>query len=149
MANGIVLYNGKSNFDGKPIVVIATLNCKNIKTGNMVQTWIIREDVNPLTAYVQGKDFSICGNCNHRKWRTCYVNKAQAVYNVYYAYKRGVYLTLNDNSINLIKDRELRIGSYGDPAAVPINVWKNLLSYASRWTGYTHQWRNKKFQAYK
>lgn len=36
---------------------------------------------------------------------------------------------------------QLRIGAYGDPAAVPIEVWRPLLETAGGWTAYTHQWR--------
>jgi hypothetical protein len=36
--------------------------------------------------------------------------------------------------------RSLRIGSYGDPAAVPFYVWAMLLGVVKNWTGYTHQW---------
>jgi len=32
----------------------------------------------------------------------------------------------------------VRIGSYGDPAAVPTRVWAALVRYAKHWTGYTH-----------
>lgn len=32
----------------------------------------------------------------------------------------------------------VRIGSYGDPAAVPTRVWAELVRYAKNWTGYTH-----------
>jgi hypothetical protein len=42
---GVVLYEGPSELDGKPIVVVATFNSVNDKTGNMVQTWIIRSDM--------------------------------------------------------------------------------------------------------
>jgi hypothetical protein len=35
----------------------------------------------------------------------------------------------------------VRLGTYGDPAAVPAEVWRALLSEAAGWTGYTHQWR--------
>ena len=34
----------------------------------------------------------------------------------------------------------IRLGSYGDPAAVPIEIWDNLCSVAANYTGYTHQW---------
>lgn len=40
------------------------------------------------------------------------------------------------------KDKIVRLGAYGDPAALPISVWHNLLKYAKRWTGYTHQWKS-------
>jgi hypothetical protein len=35
----------------------------------------------------------------------------------------------------------VRLGAYGDPAAVPSRVWDKILSVAGGWTGYTHQWR--------
>lgn len=35
----------------------------------------------------------------------------------------------------------LRIGSYGDPAAVPTRVWMDLTSQVKVITGYTHQWK--------
>jgi len=35
----------------------------------------------------------------------------------------------------------VRIGSYGDPAAVPTCVWKDLAREVKVVTGYTHQWK--------
>jgi hypothetical protein len=35
----------------------------------------------------------------------------------------------------------IRLGSYGDPSACPIEVWERILSVSADWTGYTHQWR--------
>lgn len=37
----------------------------------------------------------------------------------------------------------VRIGSYGDPAAVPTRVWAELVRYQKHWTGYTHLWQSK------
>jgi len=39
------------------------------------------------------------------------------------------------------KGRTVRLGTYGDPAAVPVHVWEALTRHASGHTGYTHQWR--------
>ena len=37
----------------------------------------------------------------------------------------------------------LRLGTYGDPCAVPFSVWSPVLeTEGARWTGYTHQWRS-------
>ena len=36
-------------------------------------------------------------------------------------------------------DRMVRVGTYGDPSAVPEFIWKQLLSEASGYTAYTHQ----------
>jgi hypothetical protein len=52
--------------DGEPIVVIATgfkRSSANPKTGDMLQTWILRRDVAPFAAIHNGADASICGDC--------------------------------------------------------------------------------------
>ena len=41
----------------------------------------------------------------------------------------------------MLADRQVRIGSYGDPAAIPLSVWTDLLSQSAGSIGYTHQWR--------
>ena len=63
---GYVIYEGASLLDGKPIMVVALLKSSNGKTGNMVQTYIMRSDMNPMEASKMGEDFSICGNCPHK-----------------------------------------------------------------------------------
>ena len=55
MKSGII-YKGPSLLDGKPIVVIATLSNRNSKTGNVVQTYILKSDTNPLEASKTGAD---------------------------------------------------------------------------------------------
>ena len=45
-----IIYNGPSLLDGQPIVVIATYSNRNKKTGHVVQTYILRSDINPLEA---------------------------------------------------------------------------------------------------
>ena len=144
-----ILYKGPSLLDKKPIVVIATYSDRNTKTGKVVQTYILREDINPLEASKIGADYSICGNCTMRgiptndpkrkiaKNRRCYVNLGQGVLIVWKAYKRGVYKF--GDSVLMGRNRFIRIGTYGDPAAVPKYVWDNLLSESQTWTAYTHQ----------
>jgi hypothetical protein len=159
-----IIYNGPSLLDGQPIVVIATYSNRNTKTGHVVQTYILRSDINPLEASKTGEDYSICGNCPMRgevttdpkrkiaKGRKCYVNLGQGVLIVWKAYMRGVYkeakIIHGDNFIiNQIRDmgrgRFVRVGTYGDPAAVPSEVWDELLAECETWTAYTHQrpWR--------
>ena len=57
---GYILYEGPSMLDGEPIAVIATMTTSNVKTGDMVQTWILRSDINPVQASKIGEDKSIC-----------------------------------------------------------------------------------------
>ena len=91
---GFVLYEGASVFDGAPIVVIATLETSNAKTGAMVQTWILRCDIEPHQAIKTGDDSSVCGNCpqRHHSGRCvlCY-DTSSAPLSVYRSYKRGLY----------------------------------------------------------
>lgn len=147
-----VIYSGPSLIDGKPIVVIAIVGSGNIKTGAMVQTWVIRSDINPLKASKTGADSSICGDCIHRgtptdnplkktaQGRTCYVNLGQGGTQVYKAFKAGKYPTATNEQITALgTNRTVRLGTYGDPAAVPATVWDALLSKASTHTGYTHR----------
>ena len=154
MKSGII-YRGPSEIDGEEITAIATYSNSNSKTGQVVQTYILREDIDPREASKTGQDYSICGDCPMRgdvttdparkiaKNRKCYVNLGQGVLIVYKAYKRGVYQEASNCRSELGKDRFVRIGTYGDPAAVPGIVWTQLLEDATTWTAYTHQkpWR--------
>jgi len=157
--NGYTIYRGPSMLDGKPIVVIATGfadSSENRKTGRMIQTWILREDIDPLTATHTGEDSSICGACPHRgelvpnheangtknEGRSCYVKVWQAPLNVWKAYKRGIYPEIDTADLGwLFLGKPVRLGSYGDPAAVPLNIIDMIGIAAEFTTGYTHQWR--------
>jgi len=138
--SGYILYEGPSMLDGKPIVVIATLGTKNSKTGNMVQTWIMRSDVEPHTALKTGDDESVCGDCKHRD-EGCYVLTFQAPLSVFRAYHRGSYVKLYPMQIaRVFEGMDNRMGSYGDPAAAPEWVWREYTMYGASRTAYTHQW---------
>jgi len=143
---GIILYNGDSLFDGERIVVIATgvfNKTENVKTGNMIQIWILRADIPPILAAKLGEDKSICGNCKHRftRMNSCYVNLAHGPMNIYKAYHRNRYVPYTSDMIKYFVGKNVRIGSYGDPSAVPIKVWKDICSVAFNFTGYSHQWK--------
>jgi hypothetical protein len=109
MKSGII-YKGPSRIDGAPIVVLATYSNRNTKTGAVVQTYILREDINPLEASKTGADASICGTCPLRGTptsdparkqavgRRCYVNLGQGVLIVWRAYVNGVYPDAQDTS---------------------------------------------------
>ena len=150
-----VIYRGASLIDGAPIVVIASVGSKNSKTGGMVQTYIIREDIDPREASKTGADFSICGSCPHRgeahddpakklaKGRTCYVEIGKSVLNVWRTYHRGSYAVADDPVTRELigSGRMVRLGAYGDPAAVPAYVWQQLTAAAKSHTGYSHQFK--------
>lgn len=139
----MILYEGPSKLNGEPIVAIATGiggASSNRKTGDMIQTWILPADVEPHRAIKTGQDSTVCGECMHRPalGGSCYVTVHQAPLAVYRAYHRGAYPALD---LNAFRDRQVRFGAWGDPAAVPVIVWELIANLASGHTGYTHQWR--------
>lgn len=144
---GAVFYRGRSQLDGSPIVGIVTDGTTNQKTGNMLQTWILRQHVDPVRAVADGRDASICGSCYHRgaedRPRTCYVNVGQAPLAVWHAYRRGTYPVEPLAEFVSSRGIPVRLGAYGDPVAIPWSVWSEALEVAPSWTGYTHQWRRK------
>lgn len=152
---GLVLYRGPSMLDGAPIAMVATLSSDNKKTGNMIQTWIIRGDINPVAASQAGLDSSICGNCPHRHYKgttgksgACYVNIGQAPGAVYRGLERGIYPDFNfDDHAQYFTGRKIRLGAYGDPAAVPFGILKAITDISLGHTGYTHQIEHKKFDS--
>jgi hypothetical protein len=155
-SNGLVLYRGPSRLDGRSIVAVLTglrRRSRNAKTGPMLQTWILRERVDPVRAAHTGADASVCGACPLRSSpsisRRCYVNLGQAPLAIYAALRRGAYPRASDAARiqAAAAGHAVRLGSYGDPAAVPTWIWTALVSRASSWTGYTHQWARSDFDA--
>ena len=149
---GVILYQGPSLIDGAPIVVIANRivsDSDNVKTGAMVQTFVLRQDMKPLDAARLGYDYSICGHCPHRPSNagSCYVNIGRSVESVYGAYQRGRYAQPHvDYDVDLLPDlfadSVFRLGSYGDPAAAPFRIWAHATARVKARNGYTHQWRD-------
>lgn len=157
---GFIIEEGTSPLDGKPFVAILTLKSSNRKTGNMAQVFILRQDVSPVEAITTGQDFSICGNCPHRrKWdqtlerfvRSCYVNAGQGPLSVWRAYKAGKYgtnLSVKDGK-KYLSERKIRWGAYGDPAIINPIIFNAVNGAAAGHTAYTHQWREDFAQVYK
>lgn len=148
---GFVFYRGPSLLDGAPIVGVAIVSSDNSKTGDVIQTYIMRDDMSPLEASKTGNDYSICGSCKHRgiatddpkakqaKQRSCYVVLGQGPTIVHKGLQRGIYPDADDAMIEKhVSGNLVRMGTYGDPAMIPMHAWNRLLKYSSDHTGYTH-----------
>ena len=153
---GYIAWKGRSRIDGRPIVVIINKideASANDKTGALIQSFILRSDVPPMEAIHTGADRSICGDCEHRPILAkqtgrppCYVAVWQAPRSVYDAYKRGRYERATPAQLRaILKGRKLRIGSYGDGAAAPVELWEELTAETAGHTGYSHQWKRPDF----
>ena len=155
-ALGYIAYEGPSQIDGRPIVVIVNklAGSDNAKTGaDLVQTFIIRADVAPTDALKTGDDVSICGQCVHRPilaktngQAPCYVNVGRSVRSVFEAYKRGRYQRATPGQLRaILAGRKVRLGTYGDPAAAPVAIWQEITADAAGVVGYSHQWQAVNF----
>ena len=153
---GFIAYEGPSLIDGAPIVVIVNKingDSKNDKTGAIVQSFIIRSDVAPMVALQSGQDESICGDCEHRPVLAretgkpiCYVQVGKSVQSVFHAYKRGRYTRADAATIaRALAGKIVRLGTYGDPFAAPVQMWSQITRYAAGRRGYSHQWDRPDF----
>ena len=156
--NGVVVYEGKSQLDGSPIVAILTglkRKSANSKTGALAQLFILDATHAPHDAQRTGDDASVCGACPFRPYdqttdKRCYVKTWQGPLAVWKAWKGGRYgnTSLQNGAHALLTspDEGVRFGAYGDPAALPSWVLEALSTACTtagkRWTGYTHQWRD-------
>ena len=149
---GSIIFRGPSQLDGAPIVVVAIWSSTNRKTGDMLQTYILRSDIDPLTANKYGEDFSICGDCALRgtptldpdkrqaEGRACYVVLGQGPIVVFKGLQRGIYpdKTKPHERREIGRNRMVRIGTYGDGAAVDAQVWDDLLHSSLGHNAYSH-----------
>ena len=148
-----ILWKGLSLIDSTPIVVIAQSDSNNSKTGNMIQTYILCDNgKSPIENSRTGADVAICGDCPHRGKpsdkdsgqaidRTCYVTLAHAPLGIWKKYNSGGYgdRVLTRHEILMFGyGKGVRIGTYGDPFAVPNWVWQSLIARAEFKTAYTH-----------
>ena len=153
-----------TGLDGAPVVAIATgfgIASANRKTGDMIQTYILRADMSPVDASRLGLDRTVCGECPLRQFtvrtakRETGVQTAECYVNL--GWLTGTWNKWNAGKVEKRTPRELgdmvtalglplRQGAYGDPAVVPQDVWAQL--DRGRGTSYSHQWRTANVQAF-
>ncbi len=148
LENSYIAWEGDSLIDGSPIVLILTgfvSPTSNRKTGSqMIQSWILQQEFAPTHAAKEGLDRGVCGDCKLKMSEvgSCYVNLV-ANNKMYLKYKAGNYQNLEAKEIEVLKRYRypIRIGSYGDPTAVPLEVWEPIILASGKYTGYTHNWK--------
>lgn len=132
-----------------PSVVLVLTNIRggsqNEKTGDMIQSWIF--DRSKLTEKVFGAKCDACPMMSQ-----CYVMKGTQAHNsVRRATLKALGLldgntsykvTTLEKVLPMLSGRPLRLGSYGDPSAIPLEDMRALVGAADGHTGYTHFWRS-------
>ena len=150
MSKAFTVYRGPSMLDGNPIRAILTRGSTNAKTGDMAQLHILVDDVAPHVATKTGADASVCGDCPQRPANGggCYVTVFQGPRAAWVASQgrdvdlAGAVAMLTVKAAKSTRRAVLRLGAYGDPAALPEYVVRDLCTAVQgRATGYTHQWR--------
>lgn len=145
----MLIYKGISLIDGvTPVMVtLAESVSNNSKTGPMVQAFILVDNgLHPAENTKQGTDVGICGGCPFRPANGggCYASIGPTGMGMSSNWRsnKGRERASEAQVDKLLRGRMLRMGAYGDPAAVPASFWQGLLSHGVvGWTGYTHQWR--------
>jgi hypothetical protein len=151
--NSVLIWQGPSLLD--PAVLIGaflTYWSTNAKTGtkteNIPQVTIMRLDRNP-TEVANDPDLqrANCGDCKHIGnavlgiLRTCYVLLFRGPRAIWQSWSKG-----NVESVDVpyasstIQGEALRLGSWGDPASVPMAVWQRLCRGVRFTLSYTHAW---------
>ena len=142
------LWRGPSAINGDEIGVVVThlrREPMNDKIGDMSQAWILPYLEQPIEAVRDGADQSVCGSCRFRPslYGGCYVQVPSTAQRVWWAWRRfGNYQPgPTPRDTEALAQKSMRIGAWGDPAAVPLEVWRGLLPLLTGWTSYTHRWR--------
>ena len=138
---GYILHRGMTN--GKSFVAIATLESRNVKTGNMVQIWFLLEHTSPIEGVKSGLDAStICQDCPFASGNGCYVEVGRAPTMVWKKFKACGYPELNPCDYSRVfSGRKIRFGAYGNPTLLPLSIVKAIASVSNGWTGYFHDWK--------
>ena len=146
----MIVWQGPSLIDAQEVVAILTglgTPSQNSKTGTMAQLWILPATISPVKANRTGLDYSVCGDCplrgHHGEQRRCYVNLGRAPLAIWNKWWADGYEYWDGSPIKRHRSvRSVRLGAWGDPAAIPIITLKLLTAEFGDWTGYTHQWKN-------
>lgn len=148
-----------TNLLGQKVAVHFQYGSTNSKTGDGVQIFIM-----PMTWVTDGKsamedDSASCMDCIHGRSanRTCYVRKGNAemgmkskVHSLHMSYQQGKLdiqpIELATAELPKLKGKFVRFGAYGEPIVLGELLTKAITEVAANWTGYTHQWRQPKYQ---
>ena len=136
--NSVKIWEGNGIF---AVLTGLTSQSKNKKTGDMIGVSILPLAEKPSDSIKHKADGPQCGTCSlaastKGSW-SCYVNpiSLNSVWIATVAKKVskvvGKFLELTPTPI--------RLGTYGDPALLPLELLKKLVS-GRKYTGYTHQW---------
>lgn len=142
LARSAVIYRGPSRYDpATTIRAVLTHASANRKTGPMAQLFILHDTIAPQTAQTTGDDRAVCGLCPLRPAAAggCYVVTCQGPLSVWKATTGAPVAGAGQIAGMVRAAKGVRLGAYGDAAALPPGVVAHLVTLArGKVTGYTH-----------
>jgi len=124
-------------------VAIATPASNNVKTGPMLQFWIMARNVHPVESRRTGHDATLqCAGCPYASNKGCYVSPLPLMA-LWRAYKAGSYSHLEMSSPewdSFFRGASVRFGAYGNPSHLPLEMVENIANLSLSHTGYFHDW---------
>lgn len=141
MTRSLVIYRGPSAYaPDTNIRGVLVLRSSNRKTGGMLQLHILPDTTPPHVAQRTGADHAVCGDCPLRPAKSggCYVVTCQGPLSTWKATRHAPVAGAAAIAAHA-HGHAIRLGAYGDPAALPPHVIAHLVRLAGgRVTGYTH-----------
>lgn len=129
--------------ESSDLVCIATVASDNIKTGPMIQLWIMARNVHPVESRRTGHDATLqCQGCPHASNQGCYVSPL-ALMAIYRTYKSNGYTHLHMGSPEwaaFFDGASVRFGAYGNPSMIPLEMVSDIVDRCYSHTGYMHDW---------
>ena len=157
---GFTIHKGRTllPYQKGKVINLLSLYSSNGKLGGELQTWHLSATMHPTEARRGGAgDGCICGTCPFRaqpgdKLGACYPD-GRGIASLWASVGRGNYPAIEElaRDVRLSVPDTLRIlgtfgggvrlGAYGDPAAMPVAIGQALTGSANTRQGFTHAWR--------
>lgn len=129
------------------VVIVAKYNANNKKTGLMVQISILDTSLNLRKIDGSEENGQGCSRPQCSAFDGCYVRS-------FFAHVGSIDKNLNDyragtlpkmnwvSFMALINGLDVRLGEFGDPAAMGLRYVEEIARRARKHTGYTHRWKS-------
>jgi hypothetical protein len=136
----VILWRGSSSLEpGRRVVVVLHRTSKNTKTGPIHQISYYDPDLTDSAHHGAG-----CAMCPMKD--PCYANSGYMQW-----HNKDTFQRLDDMPTIpvrswarfLERDNGVRLGRYGDPATIPLDVTERIIKLTAYRVGYTHFWRER------
>lgn len=130
-------------FQSDKILVFATANSSNTKTGPGTHLWIMDRSMHPVESRKTGNDAkTCCGGCRLASNNGCYSTPLPLM-QIWKSYIEGLTPFVEPGSSRwsqLFVNQFVRFGAYGNPSMIPLPLVRRIIKDCRAHTGYFHDW---------